>query len=200
MDYRQKQRNLVFWFCRNDTAVQRAKAMIDREIFLNSLTKAQLISMVNSLCTDPFTHIMNASAAYTFHSAIPANKALLMIDFCSIHSMNHKYTMNGTNERWINIFKNNRLEDILIKYGGDEFVVIIDQDSVAGYIEKLSAKMIENDSYAIVAIVTTSNSLKESVNRADAIVTAAKYSQEINGMKPDRDAEYCMGDSHFIYE
>lgn len=168
--------------------------------YLDGLTKEELLVVINGLLTDPFTHIMNASAANTFHKNIPAGKMLLMIDMCNVHGMNHKYTMDGTNERWINIFSDNRLEDVLIKWGGDEFVVILDIESVAGYIERLQQKMIANDVYAIVGIVTTSNNLKESVCRADNIVTAAKYSQEINGMKPGRDEVYCMGDSHFIYE
>lgn len=154
---------------------------------------------IQSLQIDHMTGIMNASGAYTFHSTIPANKALLMIDMCNVHAMNHKYTMDGTNERWVNIFSDNRLEDVLIKYGGDEFVVILDQKDVVGYIERLEQKMIANDVYAIVGIIITSNDLKESINRADEIVTAAKYSQEINGMKPSRDEIYSMGESHFIY-
>lgn len=181
---------------------------------LSNLTQDQLIGLIayqneiiksaakniQSLQIDPMTGIMNASGAFTFHSTIPADKALLMIDMCNVHAMNHKYTMDGTNERWINIFSDNRLEDTLIKYGGDEFVVILDSNDVAGYIERLENKMIANDVYAIVSVVNTSNSLKESIDRADEIVTAAKYTQEINGMKPSRDTEYCIGDTHIIYE
>lgn len=173
----------------------------------SNLTQSELIAIIETqkaqielLQIDPFTGILNASGAFTFHSSIPANKALLMIDMCNVHAMNHKYTMNGTNERWIRIFDDNRLEDILIKYGGDEFVVIIDINDLNGYIDRLLTKLSDNDCYAIVAVVSTSNSLKESVDRADLIVSAAKYTQEINGMKPGRDEEYSMGDSHIIYE
>ena len=167
---------------------------------LKIMTRDELIALLTETTNDPFTGIMNAAGAKAFHSRIPENKALLFIDMCNVHAMNHKYTMNGTNKAWMNIFADNRLEDVLIKWGGDEFVVIIDRDTLEGYLTRLQEKMIANDVYAIVAIVTTSNSLQESVNRADDIVSSAKYMQELNGMKPGRDEAYSMGDTHIIYE
>lgn len=167
---------------------------------LQKLTKAELIALLTQTVNDPFTGIMNAAGAKAFHSRIPSDKALLFIDMCNVHGMNHKYTMDGTNKAWMNIFADNRLEDILIKWGGDEFIVILDMNTLDGYLTRLQEKMIDNDVYAIVAVVSTSNDLEESVNRADCIVSAAKYTQELNGMKPGRDEAYSMGDTHIIYE
>lgn len=164
------------------------------------LSKEELIAVIEKLSSDAFTGHMNAAFAKMTHSRIPANKYLIMVDLCNVHAMNHKYTMNGTNARWIKIFADMRLEDIVIKWGGDEFVLIIDTDDINGFIARLDEKMHANNCYAVYGVVKTSNDLEESVNRADTIVNLVKYNLEINGLKPGRDEEYKVLESHVIFE
>lgn len=163
---------------------------------------AELESQVKTLSNDPFTGILNAAGALLTHPTIPANKTLIFIDMCNLHAMNHLYSMNGTNQRWIEslAFMKMRLNDVLIKWGGDEFVIIIDSESTEGFIERLDASFHANDCYAVYGVVTTSNSLQESVNRADSLVMKKKLELENAGLKPHRDAPYICLDSHVVYE
>lgn len=149
---------------------------------------------------DPFTGIMNAAGALSLHANIPAGKKLIFIDMCNIHAMNHKYLMAGVNERWVNVFNHMRLTDILIKWGGDEFVIILNDGDVEQFLDRLDDTFHKFDCYAVYSVVTTSNSLNESVARADAIAMKKKLELEQTGQKPGRDEPYRVLPSHIVYE
>jgi hypothetical protein len=156
---------------------------------LESMNKDELIAMLNTVMYDQHTGYMLGSAAAKLYSEIEAGKTLVYVDMCNVHACNHKYSTAGTNERWMASF--GRKADKIFKWGGDEFVILLDNEDLNGFIDRLIFDMQLNDVYAVVAIVPTSTSITETVDRADRIVMATKLMLEETGQKPHRDAPYC---------
>jgi len=170
-------------------------------IKFENLTREELIAYCYGTMNDAFTGYMKKETALFLHKNIPSGKALLFVDMCRVHKLNHTLgSMDATNERWIKSFSQMRYSDMIIKYGGDEFVILIEQKDVIGYIDRLTTAMLENEVYSIISVVTTSNDLAESIKRGDAIVNQYNgFLEELN-MKPDRDAPYVCLPSTVIYE
>lgn len=166
----------------------------------DAMSRDELIAAIEILTIDAAFGIMNRNAAMLKHSTIESGKSLIMFDIANMHGANHKYTMCGVDNMIRTLINTFRQSDILIRYGGDEIVILLNSGNALEYIDRFDAVARANNLYGVYGIVTTSTSLEESVNRADALVMAVKTSLELNGLKASRDQEYSLLDSHVVTE
>lgn len=171
---------------------------MDIQATLQTMNKDELIAFLSNVMYDQHTGYLLGSAAVKIHATIESGKSLVYVDMCNVHACNHTYTTTGTNDRWIKSF--GRRNDNIIKWGGDEFVILLDNEDAQGFVDRLVTTMRDNDVYAVIGTVTTSNSLIETVQRADAIVMQTKLMLEAIGKKPHRDAPYVCLDSVIVTE
>lgn len=164
------------------------------------LSKEELIVVLNKVIWDAHTGFLSGNAAAALGASVEAGDIAVYLDFCNVHACNHFYGgLMGTNTRWINCFTS-RGDDTIIKWGGDEIVVLLKNYDVEGYIHRLVNSMKENNVYAVITIVRTSSDLIETIARADTICTSVKNELERTGKKPHRDAPYVCLDSIVVYE
>ena len=167
---------------------------------LHHLSNAELIDLLLLSRYDPHTGYLTSHAALLFHNDIAAGETCIFVDMCRVHMLNH--ILGGeepTNERWVNAFQA-RCSDEIIKWGGDEFVIILPNADVEGYLARITTSMRANDVYGVFAVVHTSDKLRETVARAYRIAMHHKQEMEATGQTPHRDAPYICLDSVIIYE
>jgi GGDEF domain-containing protein len=157
---------------------------------LNEMTKEQLINLVCQLGIDGTFKLMTRDMATIFHSHIESGKILLFIDIANMHAMNHLYGMSTVDQFINNVIDNFRSSDTWIRWGSDEMVCIMNSGDLVEFIDRLDSDMRDNNLSAVYAHVTTSNSLLESISRADAICMNAKLQLERFGLKASRDEVY----------
>jgi hypothetical protein len=166
---------------------------------LEKMSKNELIELLNGGMWDQHTGFLLGNFASVVWGELPAGKAAVFIDFCNAHAGNHKFTMAGQSARWTNsISLCVRPGDKITKWGGDEFVVILDSSDAAGFVARCAAECLRNEVHAVFAVVTTSNDLRETVNRADTIAMAEKRRIEAAGEKQGRDEAYKCGRNYFV--
>lgn len=166
---------------------------------LETMSKDQLIDMMMSMGVDRAFGIMSRNMAETFYGSIEAGKTLIMVDIANMHAMNHLYSMDGVDQRIKAVTDVIRHSDLVIRWGGDELVIVLNSGNVEDYIARLDTLMHQNDLYAVIGSVITSESLAESVKRADAIVMQTKLMLEETGQKPNRDEAYRVLPSVIVY-
>jgi hypothetical protein len=165
-----------------------------------AMSHADLVQLLQQVIWDSHTGFLAGNAAVVLGASIEPGDIALFIDFCNVHACNHFYGgMTGTNERWKASFAT-RGDDTIVKWGGDEVIVLLRDYDVEGYLARLIHAMRENNVYAVIAVVRTSDNLVETAHRADALCTSVKNHLEETGQKPHRDAPYVCLDSHIIYE
>ncbi len=166
----------------------------------DNMTRDQLIALIEQLTIDSAFGIINRNGAMMRYNDIEDGRTLILLDLCNLHALNHKYTNAGVDQLIRNVVNQFRHDDSVIRYGGDELVIILNSGNGQEYVKRFDSVMHANDMYAVYAIVTTSNGLENSVAKADELLTAVKVSIELNGMKPDRNQPYELLDSHVISE
>jgi GGDEF domain-containing protein len=167
---------------------------------LTQKTQAELIDLICSLGIDSTLGLMTKDTAMLFHSEIEAGKTLLYIDLANIHGANHLYGREMVDQFTHNVLNQFRHSDTWIRWGGDEIVCILNNGDIVDFIDRLDLIMSTNNLYAVYAYVTTSSSLEESVNRADAICMQCKLQLEKFGLKADRCEEYKRLSSQVVTE
>lgn len=167
---------------------------------LNQMSKEELTQLILDLGMDRAFGIISRNMAETFYTTIEADKTLIMVDIANMHALNHAFTMAGADERIKNVTDVIRHSDLVVRWGGDEIVIVLNSGNVAEYIIRLNELMAANDLYAVICAVNTSNSLVETVNRADEKISATKLMLEVTGQKPDRNAPYVCLNSVIIGE
>lgn len=159
---------------------------------INTLSRSAAIELLSQVMYDQHTGYLLGSAAIHTVSVNPGD-TMLYIDFCAVHSCNHAYTMEGTNAKWINSFRGT---DNVIKWGGDELIVMLPYADTEGAINRLVSNMQYNDVYAVIVVLTCDDSLVSTAIRADRILTDVKKGLD----KVSRNAEYMCGDCTVVYE
>jgi len=150
-------------------------------------------------CDQAFGGILNRNAVAS--KPICSDHKLVQIDIANMHAANHAFTMDGVDKLICSFVDNFRHTDTVIRWGGDEIVIIPSDDSnMEAFVKRLDYVLHDNNLYAVIAVVTTSEDITETVGRADELVSAVKLSLELNHMKPGRDELYRVLDSHIIYE
>lgn len=167
---------------------------------LNTYTKDQLVEMIMTLGVDSTFKLITRDMAKLFHSTIKAGQQMIFIDLANIHGLNHAYSMSLADQFINNVLNVFRHNDTWIRWGSDEIVVIMESGEVCDLIDRLHIEMLKNNLYAVYGIITTSNNLEESVNRADAIVMNAKLQLEKFGLKADRNELYSVKTSVVVSE
>lgn len=166
---------------------------------LESYTKDQLIEMLLNSGVDRAFGVMTRNMAETFHGTIDADKDLIFLDIANMHAMNHLYGMDGVDSRIKNVTDAIRHSDLVVRWGGDEIVILVNSGSIAVYVNRLIALMEQNDLYGVMTVVKTSTSLAESVKRASDHTMQVKDMIDQSGRKPSRDAGYIRLDSVVEY-
>ena len=167
---------------------------------LETMNKEELIAMMMDLGMDRAFGVISRNMAQSFYKTIDSGKILIMIDIANMHAANHLFTMDGTDRRIKNVTDAIRMSDLVIRWGGDELVIVLNSGDIEDYLVRLDELMQANDLYGVYGVVTTSTDLAESVNRADSIVSATKLMLEVTGQKPDRNAQYVCLNSVTVYE
>jgi len=167
---------------------------------LNTLDKDALVSLVCQLSIDSTFRLMNRDIAKMFYSTIESGKTLLFIDLANMHGLNHRYGMDTADQFINNVLDQFRHSDFWVRWGSDEIVCILNSGDIVDFIGRLDYAMQENDLYAVFAYVTTSESLCESIKRADTIAMAAKAQLEKFGLKAGRNEQYCRLTSTVVTE
>lgn len=167
---------------------------------LETMDKNELIDMLMNMGMDRAFGVISRNMAETFYTTIEAGKTLIMVDIANMHALNHAFTMAGADERIKNVTDTIRHSDLVVRWGGDEIVIVLNSGNVSEYIIRLNELMAANDLYAVICAVTTSESLVETVNRADEKISATKLMLEVTGQKPDRNAPYVCLNSIVISE
>lgn len=162
---------------------------------LDHMSRTELEELLLKTMYDAFTGYLLPAAAVALLGDLRPDQALVYVDFCNVHACNHKYSIPGTNARWVATFETVRKEDTIIKFGGDEFVVILKASDADGYVHRLVSAMRDNGVYAVVAVLRTSGKLLDVAGEADRIVSARKLWLEETGRKPGRDDPYICLDS-----
>lgn len=174
---------------------------------IQDMTREQLIALVQQQqsriayleCDQAFGGIQNRNAVAS--KPICAGRKLVQIDICNMHAANHMYTMDGVDKLICAFVDQFRHTDTIIRWGGDEIVIIPSDDSnMDAFCTRLDVVLHDNNLYGVIAVVTTSTDITETVKRADMLVSAVKLSLELNHMKPGRDELYRVLDSHIVYE
>lgn len=170
---------------------------------LESMSKDDLINLVMENGIDRAFGIMTRNMAELFHSTIESDKYLVFVDLANIHAANHSEEMGymaGVDEKIRVVTDNIRHSDLVIRWGGDEIVIVLNRGDINTYLDRLESLMLENNLYCVYGIVKTSDSLTETVKRADRIVNAVKDDLERSGKKPGRNEPYKRLDSVTVYE
>jgi GGDEF domain-containing protein len=167
---------------------------------LTQKTQAELIDLICSLGIDSTLGLMTKDTAMLFHSEIESGKTLLYIDLANIHGANHLYGRETVDQFTNNVIKHFRHSDTWIRWGGDEIVCILNSGDIVDFIGRLDRIMSDNNLYAVYAYVTTSESLEESVNRADMICMQCKAQLEKFGLKAGRCDPYVRLSSQVVTE
>lgn len=167
---------------------------------LNDMSKDQLVDLVCKLSIDATFKLMNRDIAKLFYSNIESGKTLLFIDLANMHGLNHKYGMSTADQFINNVLNQFRHSDMWIRWGSDEIVCIMNSGDLVDFISSLDRAMADNDLYAVFAHITTSDSLCESIDRADSIAMAAKFQLEKFGLKAGRSDEYTRLTSTVVTE
>jgi len=157
-----------------------------------------LRSLIAKLQMDCTFGILNKNGAMMLYGNVEDGKNLIFIDLCNVHAANHKHTMAGYDAMINKMLDSFRHSDTIIKYGGDELVIILNSGNPEEYMKRMDYVMQQNNIYAVMVSVKTQGGLQKSIDKADAIVSEVKMSLELNGMKPDRNEEYTCLDSHII--
>ncbi len=158
---------------------------------LDTLSREQMISCMFDVHTG---WLLGSAAQYIVKPQ--EGQSLIYVDMCNVHACNHKYTMSGTNARWIASF---RSTDNLVKIGGDEIGIYVNDEDVGGFLRRVTEAMVHNGVYAVFVVLGTSGSFTEDINRADAMCSAIKLDLEQTGRKPNRDMPYVCLDSIVEY-
>jgi GGDEF domain-containing protein len=159
-----------------------------------------LRALIAQLQQDHTFGILNKSGLHMLWSNIEDGKDLIYIDLCNVHAANHAYTFSGYDSKINKVLDAFRSSDIIAKIGGDELIVILNSGNAVEYCERLAQVMKENDIYAVIAPVKTSNGLQATIDKADADVSGLKLALEMYGLKPSRDEAYKCLDSYIIVE
>ncbi len=153
-------------------------------------TYEELEAMVAKLsyCLD--TGLLNQTAARAYHESIEPGKVLVLVDIGSLHNLNHSLGYTEANGRMHKSVLAFRSTDLGIRWGGDEYIAVVDKDHVAGLVRRICRDLVAQGLYAVIVTVEASHSLTESFQRADAILSAKKLWLEQTGRKLSRDATY----------
>lgn len=171
----------------------------------NNLSHEQLIAIIEAqnaqiefLSKDISFNILKKESGVLHHNNIANGTEIIFIDLCNVHAANHLYTMDGYDQFVRNV--TNRIDDIAIKFGGDEIVIILPENSNAwAYMHRIAEIMQNNNIYAVMCATKSHGTLLETVKTLDAVVSAEKLALEQNGEKPNRDAEYTCLESIILY-
>lgn len=167
---------------------------------LDTMSKEQLIDLVCKLSIDGTFKLLNRDIAKLFYSEITAGGILLFIDLANMHGLNHKYGMSTADQFINNVLDQFRHSDTWIRWGSDEIVCVMASGDIVDFIGRLDYAMAENDLYAVYAYVTTSESLLETIERADTVCMNAKDQLDKFGLKARREDQYCRFTSTVVTE
>jgi diguanylate cyclase (GGDEF)-like protein len=166
----------------------------------DNMTREDLIAYIEMMKIDRSFNIIKKEAALYEHGNLADGETVILIDIACMHAMNHKYTMNGTDQRIRNFTQHVRESDVIAKFGGDELVIIVRSTSdITAYTNRLNQVMRDNELYGVMAVTTSCNGLENTFNKLDAKVSACKLQLELSGLKPDRNQEYTCGESWIVY-
>lgn len=157
---------------------------------LETYNKEELITLLLENGIDRAFGVITRNMAQTFYENIESGKTLIMLDIANMHAMNHLYGMAAVDQRIKTVTDFIRHSDMVIRWGSDEIVIMLNSGDTEQYIDRLDRLMADNELYGVYGIVTTSDSLAESVERADRIVMTVKLMLEETGQKPDRNETY----------
>lgn len=167
---------------------------------LQAMSKEDLVSLACKLAIDSTFQLLNRDIAKLCYSKIDSGKTLLFIDLANMHGLNHKYGMNTADQFINNVLDQFRHTDLWIRWGSDEIVCVMNSGDAVDLISRLDRVMADNDLYAVYAHITTSESLIESINRADSVAMNAKAQLEKFGLKAGRNDPYCRFTSTVVTE
>lgn len=167
----------------------------------DNMTREDLIAMIESLSYDKSFGVMKKERGILDYGNIADGTDVIFIDLANVHAANHLYTMDGYDQFVRNVLDNIKHEDTVIKFGGDEIVIIPRNGThLEEYINRLMALMYSNNIYAVIATMKSMNGLCATVKELDVIVSGEKLRLEESGLKPCRDEKYRVLESVVIYE
>lgn len=163
---------------------------------LQDCSKAELLAIIETLSTDLSFGIMKKERGILEYGNIADNTPVIFIDLANVHAANHLYTMDGYDSFVRNVTSAIKHEDVVIKFGGDEVVILPRTGThIAEYIARLTTLLHTNNIYAVIASAPSINGLVETVKYLDAIVSDVKLELELTGKKPSRDEAYHVMES-----
>jgi hypothetical protein len=165
----------------------------------DNLTREELIAVIQELSFDRSFGIIKKERGILDYGNIVDGTDVIYIDLANVHAANHLYTMDGYDSFVRNVTAQIKHEDVVIKFGGDEIVIIPrNGTSLVDYIARLNTLLKDNNIYAVIASTKSINGLCETVKYLDAIVSAEKTELEATGKKPARDQVYTVRDSSIL--
>ena len=136
--------------------------MLNNEM-LNKMTKDELIAMVMDLQKDSLTGVYKREI---MHNIEKPSYTVAMIDINGLKSINDTFGHDAGEEYIVSVVnsirEHIRHDDIIIRYGGDEFVIVFNDCSIAN-----ASKAISRVSNASVG-VGTGDTLVQAIHNADS--------------------------------
>lgn len=169
----------------------------------SKLSKQELLDILHFARIDRSFGIIKKEFGIIEYGNVADGSIVIYLDLANVHAANHKYSMDGYDKFVQNVMNELRESDILIKFAGDEIVILPKNINNAAdlktYIMRLSKLLADNNIYAVIAITTAVNGLENTVLYLDKIVSCKKLELEVCGLKPHRDAEYVCLNSIVMY-
>ena len=184
---------MLLYLCR-DSKAQKATTMN-----YDNMSQAELIAIIEILSMDVSFGIMKKERGILDYGDIADGTDVIFIDLGNVHAANHKYTQDGYDSFVRNVTSKLKNEDTLIKFGGDEIVIIPRAGTrIVQYIARITTLLQDNNIYAVLAATKSLGGLCDTVKYLDAIVSAEKLELELTGAKPHRDQPYQLLESFVI--
>ena len=170
------------------------------ELNLSAMSYDELLAYATKISYDRSFEIMKKEAALYQYGNIADGEIVILIDIACMHSLNHKYTMDGADSFIRSFTQDIRESDIIAKFGGDEIIIIVrSTNDIKAMITRINNMLRANNLYGVIATTTSYNGLENTFKYLDKHVSYHKLQLEKTGKKPSRDAEYTCGESLIVY-
>lgn len=147
---------------------------------------------------DAAFNCMNRMAAEAKYKALRGFSHVIFIDIANMHGLNHAYSMAEADEFIRNVVAQLRTRDIVVRWGGDELVILSQTNDIESLTNKIGDILHANNLYGVI-VATEADNLAQSVKKCDAECMSIKKHLEETGKKPGRNEAYKVLDNVIAY-
>lgn len=154
-------------------------------------------AVIYRLSLDPVFQCLTKAAGLKRYRTLRGFSHLVYLDIANMHGLNHKYNSTRADGFIKSVIDNVRSRDVVIRWGGDEFVFLVNTTDISTFCNKLGALLHQNNLYAVIthSQVRNGEQLLSIVEQTDDVCMQIKRHLEKTGQKPGRNDDYVMMDN-----